>query len=190
MTLMCIALHMPFTMPQACCPVSSRDAGGGGGKGRVTGRGAASPLPSRTLAAGLGDQRGWVVGLVISLSLSLSPLDALELHGEEEPGVPSQSLSTRGGTHTPPSRALGALGPESTRGPRVVGSPCHSLNVTSAPAVLVELERSNREHKKGGAGKGELEQRKGAAAAPVAQVMVARSSWGRVHAALSDSTCA
>lgn len=71
-----------------------------------------------------------------------------------------------------------------------MGSPCHLLNVTSAPAVLVELERSNREHKKGGAGKGEPEQRKGAAAAPVAQVTVARSSWGRVHAALSDSTCA
>lgn len=45
MTLMCIALHIPFTMPQACCPVSSRDAGAGQGRCHGEGGGLASSLP-------------------------------------------------------------------------------------------------------------------------------------------------
>lgn len=61
-----------------------------------------------------------------------------------------------------PLRGPGALrDPWSTLGLCVVASQCHSLKVAFAPAVLVERERSNREHEKGAAGKGEPEQRKG-----------------------------
>lgn len=66
-----------------------------------------------------------------------------------------------------------------------------SLKVPSAPAVLVELERSNQERKKGGAGKGEPEQRKGARPRWPPGPPQPRARVGTyVHAALSDSTCA
>lgn len=60
-------------------------------------------------------------------------------------------------------RPWGFRFPESLNSPQgpCVGSECHSLKVASVPAVPMELERSNQEHKKGGAGKGEPEQRKG-----------------------------